>query len=311
MIVAADAVQWDSLHDLPLLARFGPAQHEVIDYVTLVNTSIGIPQRPQSVVVPDDFLADVRSAIDDMPPVVKQLLDPILLGVYFARDLGSSAITDIVVSSEGQALGAVVALDFEAFQHRSANEWASWKENTPFSAVPGLRLEALIEEPAQDNRKNALQYLLLHEFGHVLTALRGFIPDWWIDPQTLQDSESYSYLPLAWRVDENKQIVPLPHNDFPLRGQVVYYHGAKLTAADMVDVYRQLQGTCFSTLYAAANVYEDFAETFATYVHAVLMNKRAGIRISQDGVLLLEAPAYWDSPRSARKREFLQSFLGN
>lgn len=318
MIVAGDAAHWSGLFELPLSQRLGPAQPEVTDHVSMVNQALGVPQRPVPAVVPDDFLVDVRGAIGELPAVVRDLLDEVLLGVYFTRQLGSSAITDIVVSDAGRILGVVVALDFDAFEHRTANEWASWKENTPFSAGDGdadsagphFRLTARIEDAAGDNRKNALQYLLLHEFGHVLTALRGFIPDWWADPQTLQGGDAYSYLPLAWRFDTNRQIVPLPHNDFALRRQVVYYHGAQLGAADMEQVYRQLDTTCFATLYAAVNVYEDFAESFATYVHSVLLHKPAEIRIWRDGELLLRRDGYWTSPASAQKHAFLASFLG-
>lgn len=314
MIVAGDAALWSGLFDVPLLQRLGPAQPEVTDYVGMVNQALGVPQRPVPASVPDDFLLDVQGAIGELPAVVRGLLDEVLLGVYFTRQLGSSAITDIVVSDAGRILGVVVALDFEAFEHRTANEWASWKESTPFATgddtAPHFRLEARIEDAAGDNRKNALQYLLLHEFGHVLTALRGFIPDWWMAPQTLQDSSAYSYLPLAWRFDAERRIVPLPHNDFALRQQVVYYHGAQLGAADMEAVYRQLDSTCFATLYAAVNVYEDFAESFATYVHSVLLHKPAEIRIWRDGELLLQRDAYWTSPASAQKYAFLASFLG-
>ncbi|HEV7815477.1 MAG TPA: hypothetical protein VGP06_10315, partial [Janthinobacterium sp.] len=287
-----------------------PAPAEVVAYVSLVNEAMGFPERPVPLDVPADFLADVRGAIDDMPAVVKRLLQGELLAVVFARGLGSSAITDIVVRPDGSVIGAVVALDFDAFAGRSANGWATWKENTPFTASTAMTLEAFIAAPRDDNRKYALQYLLLHEFGHVLTFGKAMIPDWWIDPQTMLDSDDYTFLPLAWQVGDNKHIVPLPENDFALRSRVAYYSGAKLSGDEMVPAYQALQQTNFATLYAATNVYEDFAESFVTYVHTVLMKKRLEIRICRDGQIVLQPPAYWGSARSAVKERFMQAFLG-
>ena len=310
MIVAADAVQWDQLYDLPLLERLGPAQPEIVTHVTQVNLAMGVAERPSSTQVDAAFQADVRAAIASMPASVQALLDGVLLGVRYARQLGSSAISDIVVSGEGVIVGVVVALDVDAFESRTANAWATWKENTPFAPEEGYRLSAQIALPGDDNRQGALQYLLLHEFGHVLSAGRNLLHDWWLDAQSLRDAGEYHYLPLAWQISEEKSVVPLLENDFPLRPDIVYYHGARLAASQMAHAYHQLQGANFATLYAATSVHEDFAESFASYVHAVMLGKPQAIRIEKDGALLLQFDGYWESPRSAAKRALLARLLG-
>jgi len=309
MIVAADAVLWDQSYDLPLLDRLGPAQDEIIHHVTQVNLAMDVPERPSSAAVDAAFQADVRAAMAGMPQSVQALLDGVLLGVRFARQLGSSAISDIVVTGEGVILGVVVALDVDAFESRTANAWASWKENTPFAPEAGLTLTAQIALPADDTRQGALQYLLLHEFGHVLSAGRSLLHDWWLDAQSLRGADEYHYLPLAWQISEEKSVVPLPENDFPLRPDIVYYHGARLAGSQMADAYGQLQGANFATLYAATSVHEDFAESFASYVHAVMLGKPQSIRIERDGALLLQFGGYWDAPRSAGKRALLERLL--
>ncbi|MGK5024706.1 hypothetical protein [Janthinobacterium sp. RB2R34] len=310
MIVAADAVLWDQLYDAALLERLGPAQPEIIDHVTQVNLAMDVAEQPSSTQVDAAFEADVRAAIAGMPASVQALLDGVLLGVRYARQLGSSAISDIVVSSEGVILGVVVALDVDAFESRTANAWATWKENTPFSTEDGYRLSAQIALPEDDNRQGALQYLLLHEFGHVLSAGRNLLHDWWLDAQSLRGAHQYHYLPLAWQIDARSQVVPLPENDFALRSDIVYYHGARMQGCQMVDAYRQLQGANFATLYAATSVHEDFAESFASYVHTVMLGKPQLVRIEHDGALLLQFDGYWDAPRSAAKRALLAQLLG-
>ena len=310
MIVAADATQWEQLYDLPLLERLGPAQQEIVTHVTQVNLAMDVPQRPSSTEVDDGFQEDVRAAIAAMPASVQALLDGVLLGVRHARQLGSSAISDIVVSGEGVILGVVVALDVDAFESRTANAWATWKENTPFAPEGAYTLSAQIALPEDDNRQGALQYLLLHEFGHVLSAGRNLLHDWWLDAQSLRGADDYHYLPLAWRIDAEKKVVPLAQNAFALRGDIVYYHGARMQGSQMAQAYAQLQGANFATLYAATSVHEDFAESFASYVHAVMLGKPQTIRIEHDGALLLRFDGYWESPRSAAKRALLERLLG-
>lgn len=310
MIVAADAVLWDQLYDCPLLERLGPAQEEIVTHVTQVNIAMDVPERPSSTEVDAAFEADVRAAIAAMPASVQALLDGVLLGVRYARQLGSSAISDIVVSGEGTILGVVVALDVDAFESRTANAWATWKENTPFSPEEGYRLSAQIALPEDDNRQGALQYLLLHEFGHVLSAGRNLLHDWWLDAQSLRGAGEYHYLPLAWQILEEKSVVPLLENDFQLRPDIVYYHGARMQGSQMAHAYRQLQGANFATLYAATSVHEDFAESFASYVHVVMLGKPQAIRIEKDSQLLLQFDGYWEAPRSADKRALLARLLG-
>ena len=311
MIVATDAAQWDQLYDAPLLDRLGPAQEEVIAHVAQVNAATGVAAQPTTTQMDAAFHADVRAAMAAMPASVQALLDGVLLGVRYARRLGSSAISDIVVSGEGVILGVVVALDVEAFEARTANAWATWKENTPFAPQPGYRLEAHIAAPGDDNRQRALQYLLLHEFGHVLAAGRGLLPEWWNGAQAMRGADEYRYLPLAWRITPERLVVPLPANDFPLRADIAYYQAPRLAASQMRDAYAQLQGANFATLYAATSMHEDFAESFASYVHAVMLRQPQCIRIFHDSTVLLQFDGYWEAGRSAAKRQLLESLLGS
>jgi len=122
-------------------------------------------------------LANLRNAIKDIPQVVKRELGPQLLGVFFMRGLGSLGITNITAYKNGDLIGAVVAIDVDIFLYRTANEWSTWKENIPFRPVQDIRLELLIAQQAENNRKSALQYMLLHEFGHILTASSEMMPD--------------------------------------------------------------------------------------------------------------------------------------
>ena len=87
-----------------------------------------------------------------IPATILTLLAGALLGAFFSTGLGSSALTDVIVNHDGQILGSVVMLDFDAFMDLDANAWATLKENTPFSASSLVRLEVEIAD-GQDNTR--------------------------------------------------------------------------------------------------------------------------------------------------------------
>jgi len=178
----------------------------------------------------------------------------------------------------------------------------------PFAAGR-FRVAVRIAGEGEDNRKNALQFLLLHEIGHVLSAGCGLVPDRWLQPGKIGSLDSYSFLPLSWRTGPSGQAAPRGPNAFPQQPRLAYYGEACLASEDILPTYRNLLATNFFTLYAALSPDEDFAESFALYVHTELLHKPYFVRSYHDGHLLLQYASQWDEPRFAAKRQLLQCFL--
>jgi len=294
-------------HDV--IDRHGAAPAELVHYVGMVNQALNVGAMPVAAEASADFLQDMQTAMRQIPATILQKLDGALLGVFFSTGLGSSAITDVIVNHDGQILGSVVMLDLDAFTDRTANEWATWKENTPFSSSEHLRLEVEIADGQDNTRANAMQFLLLHEFGHVLTAGQQFLPIWWLPPEAMKQTSDYDFLRLGWQINDDKRIVPKAEEDFAERTGVFYYDTQGLDDSAMLSAYRALQHTSFPSLYAATNAFDDFAETFATYVHSVMLGKPARVRIVSDDAVHLERYNFWASPRAAPKRQFMQQLL--
>jgi hypothetical protein len=309
MVIMSGTDYWQALLGSPLLQRVGPAPAYFLDYFTLVNALTGVPHRLRAASVTADFAADVRCAIDEMPAVVKERLEPKLLGIFFVGGLGSTGVTDIVLRENGEALGSVVLLDVESLVQRTANEWATWKENMPFSPAHGITVKTSIAEPVDDNRKNAIQHLLLHEFGHVLSAGEAFVPDWWLGLPNLPGDRAYPFLSLAWQIADGRSVVPIPPNDFPRRERIDYYTGARLSGDDACDIYAALQASSFPSLYAATNVYDDFAESFAIYVHSILMKRPLETFVLRDGEPVAHLDAGSRSGRCREKFAFMARYL--
>lgn len=309
LIVTDSPAFWATMAQRDVLDRHGPAPEELVRYVGMVNQALQVDAIPVAADAPADFLHDMQTAMAQMPASILRMLDGPLLGVFFSRGLGSSAITDVIVNHDGHILGSVVMLDINAFRDRTANAWATWKENTPFSSSARLRLEVEIADGQDNTRANAMQFLLLHEFGHVLTAGKRFLPIWWLPPEHMKQTADYDFLRLGWQINDDKRIVPRLEEDFAERTGIFYYDTKGLDDAAMLSAYRALQETSFPSLYASTNAFDDFAETFATYVHSVMLGKPARVRIVCDEGVHLERDSFWESPRSAPKRQFMQELL--
>ena len=85
------------------------------------------------------------------------------MGIYFVEQLGGTGYTDYVQGSDGKPSHAYVVLDAAVLNALQANAWATWKENTPFKmgSPNSDTLRATIAEPEHNNRKSAIQDLLL------------------------------------------------------------------------------------------------------------------------------------------------------
>jgi glutathione synthase/RimK-type ligase-like ATP-grasp enzyme len=295
--------------DKPLAQRLEPAPEELVQLVTQHNINTNFPTHARTATPSDDLLADTIAILDELPYAIKAQLEPRLLGIFFMSGVGASAITTLIAYANGDLLGAVIAVDTEIFSQRSANDWATWRENTAFSPASNVKLAVRIADGEEDNRKTALQYDLLHEFGHVLASSSDVVPNWW-DAEVLATQIGPGSFPaLGWQHKEDSNMVPLAGQDFPLRDKISLYVTPQLSGEHIPAVYQDLYQTVFPTLYAASNVHEDFAESFATYVHTVMLGKPHQVMIHRDGQLLASYDSFWPSPRSHAKAAFFEAFL--
>jgi hypothetical protein len=225
------------------------------------------------------------------------------------NDLGGSAYTESIVGSNGNLVAGFVVLDASVL-NQNANQWATWKETSPFKADGKIQLLAEIETSKDDNRKNALQYILLHEFGHVISiGLESIVP-WSLDPTAISSLKRFSFTELSWRI-KNGQFVSLYDGKKLDRTGLRYYgpESKRLPSTNALGLYQDLQNTNFPTLYAATNPQDDFAESFVTYVHSIQMKRPWKIRLNGKSEHSYEYGLCWEEPRCKKKRNALEKVL--
>lgn len=301
---------WQARFALPVEERAGVAPPELVQFLALDVIHQGIPAEPRATNAYPEVLADVRAALAGLPPTVKRRLSERLAGIYLAEDFGGTGFTDTIADESGTRVAAFVVLDPKVLEKRTANDWATWKESSPFTPDPRYALRATLEDAAHDTRGQAIQYILLHELGHVLSVGEHFHPDWNLAPSQIPAGESDPFFDLSWDIDRaGSNYVNRFAGELPEAKRVRYYFGAKLAAAEMADTYRHLEKTAFPTLYATTHPGDDFAEAFANYVHVVMLHKPFEIAILEDGKVVKRYGPCWEEPRCAAKRRILEDFL--
>jgi hypothetical protein len=310
MLVTSDPLLWETLLRRPLAERRGNAPRELIDFIGRHHQATGKTIVARAAILDAGLERDLDAALAGLPITVLRHLEPCLLGVFVMEGTGASAVSSVVAGPEGELIGAFIVLDAAVFADVTANSWFERRENMPFEAADGLRLEARIADAAHDDRVSALQFVLLHEFGHVLSAVKALAPMWW---RAGSAAPSYPLLDLCWKAAPDGRFAPRAGHDFSLRGELVYYGAPRLSLLDAEAAYAALGRTGFPTLYAATSVHEDIADSFAAYVHVRLMGRPLEHRLLRGGrpagTGAASATAYWRSPHGDARAALFEAML--
>jgi len=296
--------------------HIGPAPTELIDYLRLDNTFQGYGERPVPASADSEFIRDVEVAVSRLPDSVKVITERLLFYIALVRELGGgTGYMDVVSDVDGSAAGGFIVLD-EGALDRTANTWASWKEGSAFQPSMEQSLDVQIEKPESDTRVNAIRYILLHELGHVIDAALGITQ---IDGGNTQNMRSSGFYGLSWTYPPASQRTLLPgdtlrsrfDDTWPERETLAFYtfENSRLTLGDAPSIYEWLRRTNFPTLYAATSPADDFAESFANYVHVVLDERPYEVRLKQRQVSTNLLDSCWDLPRCASKRMAVKYLL--
>lgn len=302
---------WETfLQDNPKRAIF-IAPDELIEYINLDNRKSGFKEVPKKPKVADNFYRQINDAYAEIPQAVKDKLSDKLFGIFLIKDLGGTGFTEYIVDKDGKPQSAFIILDVDVLKKNSANEWATWKENTPFKSDHEYKLRMKIQEKENDSPKYAIQYILLHEIGHAIAMNENIHPFWNIEPKDIEDLKTFPFNSLSWEIDykENDYISKFDKSEFPQRKDVLYYQEPPFKSSQMKLIYDQLEETNFVSLYSTINPGDDWAEVFVTYVHTQMLNYPFEITISKDNKLIKTYKSCWNKKRCAKKKEIIENFL--
>ncbi|MGD2129386.1 MAG: hypothetical protein PVJ33_12665 [Lysobacterales bacterium] len=297
-------------------AHIGPAPAGLIEYLRIDNAFQGYSEQPVPASADSEFIRDVKMAVSSLPGSVKVITERMLFYIALVRNLGGgTGYTDFVADDDGSVAGGFIVLD-EGALDRTANAWASWKEGSAFQPSAEQSLDVRIEEPGNDTRVNAIRYILLHELGHVIDAVLGVTQ---VDGGNAQNVRSGGFYGLSWIYPPSSQGTVLPGDavrsrfdtSWPERETLAFYTfgNSKHSLSEAPSIYKWLRQTNFPTLYAATSPANDFAESFANYVHVALDKRPFDVRLKQGEHSADLLGSCWTSPRCASKRMVVEHLL--
>jgi hypothetical protein len=255
---------------------------EVLDRAQKTNLDYGQDVRPMNAVPDNPLIPKVREILRTLPEPIHTLASRYVVAVYLLEEDYGTGTTEGVQDDQGNWRYTYITLNLSALT-RTANEWATWKENSAFRPQPDYHIAMTIQPPAGDTLENAIQFILLHELGHALGLGLGVHGFWDAEglPPATRDS---TFIAMSWQPDGKGWFESKYAQRFPKLVMARFYRfdQAALTLSDAESVYRSLAQTNLPSLYGVTNVFDDFAEAFAIYVHTHLLGKPYRVDISEN-----------------------------
>lgn len=250
---------------------------------------------------------DLQQAIDSLPEAVRRLVEERLVGVYLVKGLGAGenahnlGMALEVIGLWRQHVGTVILIDRDETDMR-ANRAMAGMEYVPSGDFRGVTVQARLARREADNRATTLRYVLLHELGHLIDFDRGITPSRFRYGEQRADC---GFTCLSWinrgrhrysqRIDGAMKQVRA--------GQYEAY------AAALPETFRHLADTDFPSFYAATLPEEDFAESFAQYVHAVMLNQPWELTLRVNGTIKARLAACFLDRRCPEKKAYFDALL--
>ncbi len=264
---------------IPLEHRIYSAPLPIIYQTHQSNLRHGVDVRLVSASPHHPLIPILKHMIRSLPMKVYRLASAHVVAIYLVEHTFGSALVEGVRDSNGQWRAGYIVLNLSAL-NRTANEWLTWRENSAFHASDRFYLRATLEKPETDTIESALRFVFLHELGHILGmsfGLHGF----WTAPESQWLTNNSPFIRLSWELDRNGKLYSPWKLRFPVLAKVHFYRfeAAPLSKATTNKVYSDLALTNFPSLYGSLDPYEDFAESFALYVHTQILNKPYSVEI--------------------------------
>jgi hypothetical protein len=242
--------------------RVHPLESHHLNYAIKMNQIDGFTQVPVPLQSMENVQKNLEQIQNEMDPVLNGLLDQYLLGIYFCKNLGSSALSGYVFDEHDEPKGGFMIFDYDMID-KTANEWITFKENTVFHSK-NIQLSIKIEEPKNNTVANSLRYLLIHEFGHILSVSKKHLPPLHHKIRNFLPSQIVKGI---WKTETDSSYDTI----YPIRKTLRFYQDPKINLDDNWKLaYIDLEKTPFPTLYSIVNIDEFYADSFVSYIHCMI-----------------------------------------
>jgi len=254
------------------------------------------------------ILDDLRAAIESIPESVQRLVERRLIGVYLVQGmklkggLNAAGLAFPTKDFFRQYSGTVIFIDAESADS-NPNQALAGLSFVPLDRYGYFSLEPELAGSGSNDRVTTLRTVLLHELGHLIDRDREITPESFNYGAVAEPGCGFTCLSWErrWRQRNGDQLRKAFGN---LR------HGAiKEYVFDLPKTLQALKRSNFPSLYGAMLPEEDFADSFAMYVHTVMLGLPWEITFRVNGEIKAEIGSCYTEGRCPRKREFFDALL--
>lgn len=255
----------------------------LLDWQHEINLKYGQDIRPTMARADHPLVAKTRSMVAGLPKSIRGLTSRHMVAFYLLENDWGTGTTEAVRDAQGRWKYAYIALNLSSLT-RSANAWGSWKEHSAFRPEAGHEIRMVLESPENDTEESAIRFIFLHELGHVL-GLALAAHGWWDAEETPEETRNSRFLAASWNYTDQGRMASRWAGKFPRFSELAFYSfdKAKLPLSAAEGLYRDLSQTNFPSLYGTTNIFDDFAEAFAIYVHTQILGKPYRVELYRDG----------------------------
>lgn len=274
----------DDWQNRPLEARVGVLPADAVPSLREAIELYGGVSRIAPARGADYAVDDMRKVVAGLPESVKRLVRGRLIGVFLVDNLSieGSGENELgraleVMGVWRQHVGTIVLIDRKGTD-MNANRAMARMEYVPTGEYNGVSVQSRLARRDNDNRRMTIQYVLLHELGHVVDYDRGITPSSFSYGDGTLDC---GFTCLSW-------VKPSRHRFSPRIGAAMRSaDDASLDAyvEALPDTFRLLSASNFPSLYATSMPAEDFAESFAQYVHSVVLGHPWELTLRVNGTI--------------------------
>jgi len=253
---------------------------------------------------------DMRDAMASLPASVQRLVSERLIGVFLVENLGSQGgdthnlgLALEVMDLWRQHAGTIILIDRDETD-MNANLAIASMEYVPSGDYRGISVQSRLARRGDDDRRTTMRYVLLHELAHLIDYDRGITPSWFSYDD---DTRDCGFTCLSWVSPDRHRFSP--RIDVAMRSIRAGNYEAYVQA--LPDTFKQLSASNFPSLYATTLPEEDFAESFAQYVHAVILGHPWELTLRVNGTIKGTLGACYLERRCPGKKAYFDRLLAD
>lgn len=206
----------------------------------------------------DPVYKEFEKAFQELPESVKQMMEKKIVFWTVVDDLGSSGMTWPLYNENNYFDKGVVIFNKNT-AGKSFKDLCEKRENSPYKKGPNKFICSFSK-----GHVTGIQYIALHEFGHVLQSNNSFLPD---SDYKINEEATISWFPLtkiSWKWDGKNDAVsrdPVFSNWIQERK---YYQAEGTTNNEVLENHFNLwKNSKFPTIYSTVHHHEEWAEITA------------------------------------------------